>query len=46
MIISILSFKDILLYLVRIANEAETEFYNKVTVGSLLENVQQKTISI
>jgi hypothetical protein len=36
MIISILSFKDILLYLVRIANESGAEFYNKVTISSLL----------
>lgn len=36
MIISILSFKDILLYLVRIANESETSFYNKVNISSLL----------
>jgi hypothetical protein len=36
MIISILSFKDILLYLVRIANESGVEFYNTVTILSLL----------
>lgn len=38
MIVSILSFKDILLYLVRIANESSTEFYSTVAISSLLDN--------
>lgn len=42
MIISILSFKDILLYLVRIANESETSFYNKVAISSLIETINLK----
>ena len=36
MIISILNFKDILLYLLRIANESHTDTYNTVTIASLL----------
>lgn len=44
MIISILSFKDILLYLVRIANESGTEFYNTVAISSLLENITIKKV--
>lgn len=42
MIISILNFKDILLYLLRIANESHTESYNNVTIVSLLEAVNLK----
>lgn len=44
MIISILSFKDILLYLVRIANESETSFYSKVPIYSLLETIDMKHV--
>jgi hypothetical protein len=43
MIISILNFKDILLYLLRIANESHTDSYNTVTIASLIDAVNLKT---
>jgi hypothetical protein len=36
MMISIISFKDILLFLLRIANESSTELYSNVPINSLL----------
>lgn len=36
MMISIINFKDILLYLLRIANESPTEVYSSVPIRSLL----------
>lgn len=36
MIISIINFKDILLFLLRIANESSTELYSNVSIRSLL----------
>ena len=35
--ISIITFKDILLYLLRIANESSTELYSNVCIKSLIE---------
>ncbi len=37
MMISIINFKDILLFLLRIANESSTEVYSKVPIKSFLE---------
>lgn len=37
MMISIINFKDILLFLLRIANESSTELYSNVSIRSLLE---------
>lgn len=42
MYISIINFKDILLFLLRIANEASTEVYSKVPIKSFLETNQLK----
>ena len=36
MIISIINFKDVLLYLLRIANEAPTDVYSIIPISSLL----------
>jgi hypothetical protein len=44
MIISVLNFKDILLYLLRIANESNAAYYQYVTIESLLETVKIKKI--
>jgi hypothetical protein len=46
MIISILNFKDVLLYLLKIANESGNNFYQHISIGSLLENVNIKNYSI
>ena len=37
MMISVINFKDILLFLLRIANEASTEVYSKIPIQSFLE---------
>ena len=37
MMISVISFKDILLFLLRIANESSTEVYSKVPIKSFME---------
>ena len=37
MMISVINFKDILLFLLRIANESSTEIYSKISIQSFLE---------
>jgi hypothetical protein len=46
MMISIINFKDILLYLLRIANESPTEVYSSVPISSLLEDNCLKNKSV
>ena len=38
MMISVINFKDILLFLLRIANEASTEVYSKIPIKSFMEH--------
>ena len=42
MIISVLNFKDVLLYLLRIANESNFNYYSTIEIHSMLKNVRPK----
>ena len=46
MFVSILTFKDIFLYLLRIANESQIDSYNTVTISTLVSAIGAKTIEI
>ncbi len=45
MIISVVNFKDILIYLLRMANESEVKYYT-LPIDSFLENAKLKNITI
>ena len=46
MFVSILNFKDIFLYLLRIANESPINSYNTITISSLLSAIDINHIEI
>lgn len=44
MFISVLNFKDIFLYILRIANESPIEYYSAIDIQSLLQTGETKNI--
>ena len=46
MIVSVLNFKDIFLFLLKIANESNLTYYSSIDINSLLETMRPKNIEI
>lgn len=43
---SVLNFKDIFLYILRIANESQISYYSSIDIHSLLQTTETKNIEI